>query len=78
MQPLPPPDPSTKVFDLEEPADVRAFIRGTFVGGVFLVNAFADRIGYDPLSGTESTAIIGLSGLAVYAVRKWRARRQKL
>ena len=64
----------TKAVDFEEPADVRAFIRGGVVAVVFAVNAFADRIGYTPLSGTESTAIIGISGLLVYVVRKFRKR----
>ena len=64
----------TKAVDIEEPADVRAFIRGSLIAGVFAANACADRSGYTPLSGTESTAIIGISGLLVYVVRKFRKR----
>ncbi len=34
------------------------------------VNGFADRIGYDPLSGLESTAVLGVVGALIFVVRK--------
>lgn len=62
----------TKAVDFEEPADVRAFVRGLLIAVVFAVNAFAERLGYVPLTGVESTAIIGFGGVLVYAIRKLR------
>lgn len=62
----------------EEGADARAAVRGIVVGVVAFVNGFADRFGYTPLSGLETTGVIAGAGALVIAWRKvsaWRAAR---
>ncbi len=58
-------------------ADSRDAIAGVVTGFVLLVNGFADRIGYAPLTGTETAGIIGAVWSAVLVWRKLAQRRAR-
>lgn len=51
-------------------ADKRDGVRALAIAAIALFNGFADRFSYLPLSGLESTALLGVAGLAVFFVRK--------